>query len=236
MNYKFTSKYGRHLEIDLTKWIIDKESRSCKIIEISENFMLLENIYKDRFSIPENVIKANELKVVDNTIDLSEGLYENYFLKKFRSESQRKSDESFEEYASLIFQNRTLVLNRAEYYLLKPSILSTGFMYSGGINFNLGILFESFESGNHVYYDEFCGYRKMFLVSMAASPLSGSIFKVIFWSDEKNEFVRFDSNSNFPNNFDKSAGLALYNSVSSNDITIDRQDEAIEKLIQEIKY
>ncbi len=235
MTYKFTSKYGRNLELNLNKWIIDKESRHCKIIEKTENHTSLENVHKDRFSIPGDIIRANDLIIIDNTIDVPEGLYENYFLKKFRSESQRKLDSSFKEYAALIFQNRKLVINRAEYYLLQPTIFSTGFMYIGGVNFNLGTLFESFESGNHVYYDEFCGYRKMYLISMAASPLSGSILKAIFWSDEKKEFIRFDSKTNFPTNFGTSDGMYLYNALKSDDIIIDRQDEAIEKLIEEIK-
>ena len=234
MTHRFTTKYGRNLEIDLSKWKIDKNSRNCEIIEISEDYLLLENKYKDRFSIPEHIIKANNYNIVDNTIDLSEGLYENYFLNKFKSESQSQLDILFEKYASIIFQNRTIVLNMAEYYLLKPRILSTGFMYTGGETYTLGNLMESFESGNHIYYDEFCGYEKMFLISMAASPLSGTIFNAIFWSDKTNEFVRFNSESKFPKYFNTSVGGSLFKMLKSKDIMIDRQDEAIKKLINEI--
>lgn len=234
MTYKFTSKYGRNLEIDLSKWIIDEESRNCEIIDISEDYLLLENKYKDRFSIPEYIIKANNYNVVDNIIYLTEGLYENYFLNKFKSESQSQLDTLFEKHASIIFQNRTVVLNKAEYYLLKPSILSTGFMYTGGETFTLGNLVESFESGNHIYYDEFCGCEKMFLVSMAASPLSGRIFKAIFWSDKTNEFVRFNSESKWPKYFNTNVAWSLFKMLKSEDIMIDRQDEAIKKLINEI--
>jgi hypothetical protein len=234
MTHRFTTKYGRNLEIDLSKWKIDKNSRNCEIIEISEDYLLLENKYKDRFSIPEHIIKANNYNIVDNTIVLSEGLYENYFLNKFKSESQSQLDILFEKYASIIFQNRTVVLNMAEYYLLKPRILSTGFMYTGGKTYTLGNLVESFESGNHIYYDEFCGYEKMFLISMAASPLSGTIFNAIFWSDKTNEFVRFNSESKWPKYFNTSVGWSLFNMLKSEDIKIDRQDIAIKKLINEI--
>ncbi len=234
MTYKFTSKYGRNLEIDLFKWTIDEDCRNCEIIEISEDYLFLENKYKDRFSIPEHIIKANNYNIVDNTIDLSEGLYENYFLNKFKSESRNQLDILFEKYASIILQNRTVVLNRAEYYLLKPRILSTGFMYTGGKTYTLGNLVESFESGNHIYYDEFCGYEKMYLVSMAASPLSGTIFKAIFWSDKTNEFVRFNQESKLPHYFNTSVGWSLFNMLKSEDINIDRQDKAIKKLINEI--
>ena len=206
MNYEFTTKNGRNLEIDLTKWKINEDIRHCKIIKIYDGNLLLENKYEDRFTLPEYLIKANEIKVVDNTVELSKGLYERYFLKKFRSESMEVLDTLYQKHASLIFQNRNVVLNKAEYYLLKPSRLSTGFMYTGGIFFSLGNLFESFESGNHIYYDEFCGYRKMYLISMAASPFSGTIFNTTFWSDENNEFVNFtnqkhDSKLKLPSNF-----------------------------------
>jgi hypothetical protein len=234
MTYKFTSKYGRKLEIDLSKWKIDKNSRNCEVIEISENYLLFENKYKDRFSIPEHIIKANNYNVVDNMIDLTEALYENYFLNKFKSESQSQLDTLFEKHASIIFQNKTVVLNKAEYYLLKPSILSTGFMYTGGKTYTLGNLVESFESGNHIYYDEFCGYEKMFLISMAASPLSGTIFNAIFWSEKTNEFVRFNTESKFPKYFNTSVGWSLFNMLKSEDIKIDRQDIAIKNLIKEI--
>jgi hypothetical protein len=234
MTYKFTSKYGRNLEIDLFKWTIDEDCRNCEIIEISEDYLFLENKYKDRFSIPEHIIKANNYNIVDNTIDLSEGLYENYFFFKFKSESRNQLDILFEKYESIILQNRTVVLNRAEYYLLKPRILSTGFMYTGGKTYTLGNLVESFESGNHIYYDEFCGYEKMFLISMAASPLSGTIFNAIFWSDKTNEFVRFNEESKWPKYFNTSVGWSLFNMLKSEDIKIDRQDIAIKKMINEI--
>ena len=239
MTYKFNSKNGRNFEIDLTKWTIDENSRHCKIIEISEGHILFENKYADRFKIPEHVIRVNKLNIIDNSIDLPEGLYGFYFLKQFREESQSRFNVSYNNYASVIFQNRAMVLNRAEYYLLKPSSLITGFMHVGGINFTLGKLFESFESGSHVYYDEFCGHRKMYLIKMGASPLSGIIFEAIFWSDETNEFVRFDSRSRmnqskWPNNFGTGAGWALFNTLRGSEITIDRQDKAIANLINEI--
>ena len=239
MNYEWTTKNGRKLEIDLTKWSILESIRHCKIIDKCDGNLLLENKYKDRFTFPEYLIKANEIIVIDNTIELSKTLYEHYFLKNFMKETMRTFDKLFEEYATLIFQNRNVVLNKAEYYLLRPRKLSTGFMYFGSLRFSLGNLFESFESGNHIYYDEFCGYRKMYLVSMSASPLSGTIFNATFWSDETNEFVTFpnqmpDSKEKLPPNFGTNIGRSLIEMLSSDDIIIDRQDRAIKELIKEI--
>jgi hypothetical protein len=69
---------------------------------------------------------------------------------------------------------------------------------------------------------------------MAASPLSGTIFNAIFWSDKTNEFVRFNSESKWPKYFNTSVGGSLFKMLKSEDIMIDRQDEAIKKLINEI--
>jgi hypothetical protein len=238
--YKFTTKLGRNFEIDLSKWKIDEERRHCKIIEINDDSLLLENIHGDRFSIPEYLIKSNELDLVDSIVELTKGLYESYFLKEFRGKSLKAFDLLFGEYASFIFKNRNVVLNTAEYYLLKPSLLSTGFMYTGGIVFSLGRLFESFESGNHIYYDDFCGYRKMYLVSMKASRMSGTIFSAIFWSDETNEFVSLtnqvdDSKPKLPIDYRTTNGEKLMELLRGEELVIDRQDKALENLISEIK-
>jgi hypothetical protein len=65
-------------------------------------------------------------------------------------------------------------------------------MYIGGFKYSLGSLFESFESGNHYYYDEINGHKELFLVSMASSPLSGSVFKALFWSDHEKQLLRLE--------------------------------------------
>jgi hypothetical protein len=239
MIYEFTTKNGRKLKIDLTKWKIKDDITKCKIIEICHGNLLLENINEDRFTFPEYLVKSNQITVVDNTVELPSGLYKHYFLTKFKSESIKVLDTLYQNHATLIFQNRNVVLNKAEYYLLKPSRLSTGFMYTGGINYSLGNLFESFESGNHIYYDEFCGYRKVYLVSMAGSPLSGTIFNATFWSDETNEFVNLTNQKHnteveLPSNFGVASGRALINMLNCNEIAIDRQDKAIKELINEI--
>ena len=234
MNFKFITNNGRCLEIDLAKWELNEVDRKCKIIEVTEGNILFENKDHDRFFIPESLIEANELKIIDNTVDLSIGLYENWFLKKNKAKSQEIFEKLYSKYSSEIFKNRTLVMNNPEYYLLRPKSLTSGFIYGSGISYNLGKLFESFESGNHVYYDDFCGYKKMYLVSMAASPLSGTLFRVVFWSDYTNEFVHFNSESNFPKNFGTAQGRALIEMLSEHYTVNLRQDVAIKKLIDEI--
>ena len=229
-----TTKQGRQLQIDLSKWKVDKNNRHCKIIETSGENIILENTHGDQFPIPGRLIKENNLIIINQKVELTEGLYEHWFLSKFRKESKTNFDVLYEKNASFIFQNRNIVLNKAEYYLLKPSSLSTGFMYSGGINYSLGKLFESFESGNHIYFEELCGYKKMYLLTMAASPLSGTIYKTTFCFFFSNEILIFNSKSIFNDNLSTRQGWELLRMLQGEEITIDRQDKAIINLINEI--
>ena len=236
MMYKFQTKYGRELELDLSLWKIDEGFGYCKIVDRSEDLMLLENDYRDRFWFREDLIHSNEIPIVNNRLVLPETLYEYWFLKDFRRESKEALDQLYEQHAALIFHNRDLVLSKAEYYLLKPSALKSGFAYSGGRNYSLGKLFESIESGNHIYYPEFKGYKKLYLVSMSASPLSGHVSKAVFWSDETREFVKLDSTTTLPDGFGTAQGKAFINLMSGKEITMDREDKAMQNLISDFGF
>jgi hypothetical protein len=129
MMHEITTKFGRQLDIDLSEWKIDEDSRRCKVVEISEGNLFLENKYKDRFSLPEYLINANELNIIDNIVELPKGLYDHYFLKKYRAKSMKLFNTHFHKNASLIFQNRSVVLNKAEYYLLNANSGDTDPLY-----------------------------------------------------------------------------------------------------------
>jgi hypothetical protein len=235
MTYSFTSKNGRDFEIDLTQWMIDEDRRSCKVIATMENDVILENVHGDRFSLPEHILKVNRIKVEENRIDLSKGLYEVYLTKKLRVESKRRLDEAFKEYAPLIFQRRDLVLSRAEYYLLKPSVLLATLGFEANKHYTLGGLCESIENGNHVHFDEFGGFRDMYLIGMTSSPLSGSVFSANFWSGENGELIRFGYHPQRPIDLGGKSLGHFIRSLPRNMIMIDRQDRAIEQLITEIR-
>ncbi len=234
---KFTTLLGKEMEIDLNRWQIDVDNRRCEIIEESGDKFIIQNKYGDRFSIPIAIIKSNDLPIIENKIDLSESLYRHYFLDKFKTESIERFTETFYRHRELIFRNRDLVVNKAEYYLLKPSSLAIGMLYAGGGSYSLGSLLESFDSGDHIYYDDF--HKGMYLVSMVASPLSGSVYTSTFWSEATEEFVHFDSRTKdsiqFPKGFGINTGREQLRRLKRDEIIIDRQDVAISNLIAEIK-
>jgi hypothetical protein len=59
----------------------------------------------------------------------------------------------FSENKDLIFSNRQIVLSKAEYYLLRPSLLTSGGGHFGGSIYTLGALFEAIENGTHIYFE-----------------------------------------------------------------------------------
>lgn len=236
---KFTTLLGKEMEIDLDLWQIDSDDRRCEVIEESGDKFIIQNKYGDRFSIPIAIIKSNDLPIIEDKIDLSESLYRYYFLDKFQAKSKARFNETFNLHRDLIFRNRDLVKNKAEYYLLKPSSLVIGMLYAGGGSYSLGSLLESFDSGDHIYYNDFLGYKEMYLVSMVASPLSGTVYTTTLWSDDTKEFVYYPRDSKnpvlFPKGFGIDSGKEQLQRLKKDEIFIDRQDLAINNLIAEIK-
>jgi hypothetical protein len=128
------------------------------------------------------------------------------------------------------------VLSKAEYYLLRPRLLSSGAAYLGGFSYSLGTLIESFKSGHHFYFDEFGGFKKMYLVATAGSPLSG-INGSTFWCADKRKIVHFKPGKGIglPKPFIRSFMKFSEMVKQWPNQNIDFQDQAIERLIHEIK-
>jgi len=136
----FTTNSGRSMTFDHEKWVIS-ESRFCNVIGEEDAHYLLENKYKQVVKILVSLIHANNLKIIDNQIELSESLYKIYFLDQIRNDANKRMNVLFNENKELIFSNRQIVLSKAEYYLLRPSLLTSGGAHIGGSIYTLGALF-----------------------------------------------------------------------------------------------
>lgn len=230
---EFKTKSGRTMSIDMDKWQIT-DNPKCQIIEEIDDDYLLENISGFRFRINKSIVTDNHLDIVNGSVTFPESVYE-YYIKRERDKSKKRMDEMFYENRNLIFANRNLVLTKPEYYLMRPRLLTSGAAYLGGFDYTLGGLIESFNSGNHFYFDQFSGYKKMFLIHMSGSPLSGCHASA-FWSDENKEVIWFGvgQGEGLPSPF--FATLKKFRAmVSGIDVRIDFQDIALENLISEIK-
>jgi hypothetical protein len=223
------TKAGKLLPIDFSQWKVDEDS-TCKILDEIDGNLVLENKSGHIASICKHLIQDNLIRITKDYIDIK-GLYHHYFITNYLANDKHKMNRLFENHVALIFQHRDLVLNKAEYYLLNPDILSSGGMYIGGFKYSLGSLFESIESGNHYYYDEIDGHKELYLVSMASSPLSGSVFKALFWSDHEKQLLRLEKNLSGV----KSPSIGVFHKmVAFSSSTIDEQTKALQQLINEI--
>ena len=226
----FTTNSGRLMTLDHEKWVIS-ESRFCNVIGEEDAHYLLENKYKQVVKILVSLIHANNLKIIDNQIELSESLYKIYFLDQIRNAANKRMNDLFNENKELIFSNRQIVIGKAEYYLLRPTLLTSGGAHIGGSIYTLGALFEAIENGTHIYLELLEGFKKLHLISITGSPLSGSI-SALFWSDETHKFLHSrEINDNPAVNFSL---LSQFRKLQNIPYNIDFADIAMEQLINEI--
>jgi hypothetical protein len=66
--------------------------------------------------------------------------------------------------------------------------LVSGGSFIGGFIYTLGALFEAIENGMHIYFENLEGFKKLHLISITGSTLSGRL-GALFWSDATHKFV-----------------------------------------------
>ena len=226
---------GKILKLDTTRWLIST-SGVCKVLSETEDHYLIRNANNLQAKIPISIVRDNNLTIVDDHISLSDGTYKHYIVDPERTRANERFNRMFLKHCGLIFANMDVVLSKAEYYLLRPQMLNSGGAYIGGFSYSLGALIESFKSGHHFYFDEFGGFKKMYLVATAGSPLSGSHGST-FWCAEERKIVRFKPGKGpgLPNGLSSSLKKLSEMLKPASSKHIDFQDQAFERLIQEIK-
>ena len=229
----FKTKSGKFLSIDLEKWTITSQ-RTCKIIREEDDDYIIENKTKQTAKISKSIISDNRIDIIDSHVEFSEAIYNYYFLKESRVEAEKRMNDIFEQNIELIFSNRELVLSKAEYYLLRPRYLTSGGAYIGGFSYSLGALIDSFTSGEHFFFEELSGFKKMYLIKIVGSPLSGA-YSATFWADEERKIVSLGSGNgiSFPMPFTEVL-KEFRGMVSGVANCIDFEDQVIEQLVKEM--
>jgi hypothetical protein len=203
----------------------------CKILGEEDSHYLLEDIHKTVSKIHVSLIHDNLLEIVDNHIELTRNLYLLHFRAYPLNNSKKAMNKLFVENIKLIFTHRQIVLSNPEYFYLAPSILKSGGAYIGGFSYSLGALFKAFEDG-YFYYDEIAGFKKLYIVSISGSPLSGTFYATC-WSDETHEIVKI-------NGWDISPRIPFFKRLTEFKKIVEGSchsygDVAMEQLINEIK-
>lgn len=177
----------REFNLDEKKWLFSKKP-ICHITQKTNDTITVESENKIQFSTTLSELHDKGVDIDDNTIQFTEESYRNWFLEPEKVKINKSFNELFNKNVDLIFQNRSLVLEKDEYYLLRPKLLTSGGSVIGGFSYSLGELFESMNSGNHFYFKEFGGHKEMYLVSTIGSPLTG-IHSYVFWSEDEKRII-----------------------------------------------
>jgi hypothetical protein len=231
---EFKIRNGKVLSIDTKKWLIS-ENTTCKIVGQDDDNYEIQNENGLISKIPASIINANEIQIDNGNVSLTKGVYEYWVVAPERKRASKRFNELFFKNADKIFLNKDIVLSRAEYFLLRPSLLTCGLAYHGSFDYPLGTLIESFNSGKHFYFDEFAGFKKMYLISTSGSPLSGCHCS-IFWCEKESRLIFFSTGEGpgLPKSFLETF-LSFRKMVDvGNYMRIDFEDRAIELLMNEI--
>jgi hypothetical protein len=229
-----TTRYGRKLPFDEQRWNLRTENQSCQIVGEREDAYLLLDANTLVTWVPKAITKDNAYEIVGDEVTLSAGVYAKWITAPRWVQSQNRLKELYLPHQELLFGNRKQVLSRGEYYLLSPEVLSSGGAYLGGFKYSLGVLVEAMEEkANGVYFEEFAGFRELYLVSLSGSPLSG-IHDSLFWSEEQQKLIRITSSQcRLPGGF-MGAIRAFKEAVSQNFGEFTYQGDALEQLLGEL--
>lgn len=230
----FTTRYGRKLHFDEQRWSLQTQNYTCQIVGEREDDYLLLDANTLVTWVPKATIRDNTYEIVGDEVTLSAGVYGKWITSPRASQSQKRLQELYLAHGQLLFANRKQVLSRGEYYLLSPDLLCSEGAYLGGFKYSFGALLEAMEEkAMGVYFEEFAGYRELYLVSLSGSPLSG-IHHSLFWSEEQQQLIRITSSQcRFPGGF--MAALRSFKEAVNQDLSgITYQGEALEQLLGEL--
>ena len=230
----FTTRYGRKLRFDEQHWSLRTQNHTCQIVGERENDYLLLDANTLVTWVPKATIRDNAYEIVGDEVTLSAGVYAKWITAPRVVQSQLRLQQLFSAHRELVFANRQQVLSRGEFYLLSPDLLCSGGAYIGGFRYSLGALLEAMEEkAKGVYFEEFAGYRELYLVSLTGSPLSG-IHDSLFWGEEQQQLIRITSSQcRLPGGF-MAAFRAFKEAVNQGLGEFTYQGEALEQLLGEL--
>jgi hypothetical protein len=228
-----TTPSGKLLPFDPSKWSLNTNDYRCQIVgEQGDNYLLLDaNALLT--PVPKSIIQDNHFEIREDLVTLCAGVYVRWITSPRVQASCVRTQELFAKHRELLFRNRSLVLSRAEYYLVAPRALSSGGAYMGGFHYSLGALFDAMgQKKSGVFFEELAGHRDLYLVTTSGSPLSG-VHNSLFWSDEQGFLTLSSSDCRLPGGF--LAALRAFKAVvEQGGFGFTYQAEALEQLLVEL--
>jgi hypothetical protein len=224
------------MSIDTTPWCVSDDER-LRLIGKDDEFYHVEN--QDGFQTKIHKLDYEQVSCPyggEGYIHLGSNIYEINITKRAKELALQECTKLYEEHMELIFKHRDIVFSNPEYYILQPKYIYSVGMYLGSVEPTLGVIFDSFRSGNHLYFPELSGYKDMYLVRVGGSEMSG-IRQAKFWCDDQGIFVDGlnEERAKLLSPFGKT--LMLLKKLYNHDPypQIDFQDRIMQQLIDEIK-
>jgi hypothetical protein len=224
----------RDLVLDGNKWMLSSTEVCTLVKETKDNFTL-----KDKNGIEgilsKNIFRANQLSWSGNKVELTPALYEEFIIKPFRTLGSIQFNTLFKDKAHLIFTHQELILEHAEYYLLKPNLLNSFDPFLGSFQVSLGALIQAWRNDPEFYFSSFSSKKELFLIAVSGSVLSNR-HTATFWCRSENKVLKYNSLKNpLPSDF--RFYLEKFKALNKDNLAvqIDFQYEALSQLIRDIQ-
>lgn len=170
---EFTIWDGSTLSLNLEEWKYAK-NHMVEVTSENEDTYIIRNHNGIIFSIPKEIININNLQVLNNSIELTEGLYSHYVNDMTYKNEDEKFNKLFLDNLDIIFSNPELIFTRAEYFLLKPDLLFSGAIYGGAYRYCIGGLLEFWRTSDCLQISNLDGLPRCYMVRITGSGLTNS--------------------------------------------------------------
>ena len=178
----FTSQSNRNFEME-TSSICFPLNPIVSIQSENESYYYLE-VAGQRCELNKELIQVNQIPIIEGKIHFSESLYEAFILKQLREKQEKDFNELFINHLEVIFNNRTIIENKPEYFLLRPKLFISA-SHAGTLSYCLGALLEECFLNKSLYFESIVDLKKVCLLNITGSLMSG-IHSAVFWSFETN--------------------------------------------------
>jgi len=133
----------------------------------SENHFLLADRNGILVSFPKSLVRANDIKIVNEQMTLSGSLYDTWFKPKIEAEVKICSDILF-QYFDVVVNNSDIILNDQEFKRLHLPFLTSTLLYDSSFKYSLGGILQSW-----MYEDDLKVLSTSYMLKINASAYTG---------------------------------------------------------------
>lgn len=147
---------------------------SYKVTFLSESdeYILIQDTQGLVASIAKGVFRSNHQEIPSESFELDPSLYKNYF-ESVSKERKRALDERLLRQFTSILRNpdqRNLVIQTPEYYLIRPYWLQSAMAYGGSCRATLGAMLQAWSSSKKLRYTDIEAHRSSYLYGSDSQP------------------------------------------------------------------